>query len=239
MVFLKIIVRLITDFALPPRCPGCGEIVIDPHRFCLSCWQSLDFLDASGCNACGLPVGDVDLTCGACLAKPPIHDGVFASVGYGIVARNTILKFKYGGKIGLAHVLAQGLLRHVPQEPEAILVPVPLYRWRLWHRGFNQSAIVAKLLAKSTANPCALDVLTRHRKTPPLGTLNPQQREKAVSGAFSISAKQQGLIKGRDVLLVDDVYTTGATANACAKELKRAGAKSVKLLCWARVIPEK
>jgi ComF family protein len=232
------IIRAAISFALPSRCPGCGNIVTDHPSFCLPCWTTIDFLSDGGCNACGLPIIGVDLTCGACLKHPPLHDGVRAAIAYGVVARQTVLKFKYSGKVGLAEVLAQGIGRFIQNAPDALLVPVPLHRWRLWKRGFNQSALVARRLANTYGNDLCVNALVRHRQTPSLGTLGPRQRAKAVSGAFSASDAGARAVNGRQVILIDDIYTTGATANACTKILKQAGAKSVQVVCWARVIPD-
>jgi ComF family protein len=228
----------LVDFALPPRCPACSEIVTTQNSFCLSCWQTLTFLGEGGCERCGIPLSTFDQTCGACLLKPPIHDGVRGIVAYGEVARHVVLKFKYGGRLGLARVLAQRMGPIIREFPDAVLVPVPLHRWRIWKRGFNQSAQIAKILGAEHGHDVLLNALIRHRQTEPLGTLSARQRSKVVTGAFSINTAHLNAIKDRTIILIDDVYTTGTTTTACTKVLKHAGARAVRILCWARVIPE-
>jgi ComF family protein len=227
------------DFALPPRCPSCGLIVPEPHRFCLDCWRQLRFLGEPCCGRCGLPfdygAGEAD-ECGRCLADPPPYERLRAAVAYGEVARAVALKLKYSGRPGVAETLARFMLRHLRAGDDALLVPVPLHRWRIWKRGYNQAALVASALSRSSGVPTALDLLVRTRATPPLKGLGRRERAEAVRGAFRVAAAAKGAVRGRTVLLVDDVFTSGATAGACAKALKRAGAVRVEILCWARVV---
>lgn len=231
--------RLI-DLALPPRCPGCGAIVEADHRFCAACWGSLRFLGPPWCAGCHAPF-DFDrgagAMCAACLADPPPHEGVRAAVAYGDVARRLALKLKYGGRLAAAETMARAMARLVP-EGEALLVPVPLHRWRLWSRGFNQAALIARALARRHGLPVSVDLLRRVRATPKLQGLGRRARAKAVAGAFALAPGARTALRGRTVLLVDDVHTSGATGDACARLLKRGGAARVILLCWARVLPD-
>lgn len=226
-------------FALPPRCPGCGVVTGGDHRFCLECWLKLDFLGGAACASCGEPF-EIDpgegARCGKCLGQPPAIDGMAAAVGYGEIARKIALKLKYGGRPGLAETVARQMQRLVPIGTDALLAPVPLHRWRIWSRGYNQSALIARALAARQRLPLVLDLLERKRATPVLRGMGPAARAKAVRGAFFVPERRRPVVAGRSILLVDDVYTTGATANACAKALKRAGAAEVRLLCWARVV---
>ncbi len=237
MRHVKAILRSIIRFSLPPRCAGCGQIVADDDQLCVACWQSLEFLTNTGCECCGYPVTPSDLICAPCLLHPPEHDGVFAAVSYGDVARTIILRFKHGGRIGLARFIAEAMLRNVTI-PDALIIPVPLHRWRIWTRGFNQSALVASRLSALSGNPLMLDGITRSTRTPLLRGLSPQQRAKAVRGVFAIDPAVRASFTGRSVYLIDDVYTSGATTNACAKLLKKVGATRVIVLCWARVVRE-
>jgi ComF family protein len=237
----KAALRPMLDFALPPRCPGCGAIAAEPHRFCLDCWRSLTFLGEPCCARCGLPfefAGAGEAECGGCLAEPPPFDRLRAAVAYGEVSRQVALKLKYGGRLGLAETLAHFMLRHVRAgEGEPVLVPVPLHRWRIWKRGYNQAALIAAALSRRSGLPLALDLLGRTRATPLLKGLGRRERALAVRGAFKVPASAKARLSGRHVLLVDDVFTSGATAAACARALKRGGAARVDILCWARVVP--
>lgn len=126
--------------------------------------------------------------------------------------------------------------RHLPIFDAPLLIPVPLHRWRIWRRGYNQSALIASALARGHDLEFACDLLRRTKATPPLMHMGPAERRRVVRGAFRIDPRQAGRVQGRNILLVDDVFTSGATVGACARVLKRAGAGQVGVLCWARVI---
>lgn len=227
--------RWVLDFALPPRCAGCGTIVDDVHSFCPDCWKNVEFLGHSGCMTCGLPLQATEqTTCGVCLARPPRIARTRSAVAYGEVARNLAIRLKYGRKVAIARTMARYMAPLVSNEGDCLLVPVPLHRTRLWSRGFNQSALVARELShrlRIDADPFAL---RRIRRTPPLKGMSPLQRRRTVSGAFRVRDKQR--VAGKTVILVDDVLTTGSTAEACARTLKRAGAARIELVSWARVV---
>jgi ComF family protein len=179
-----------------------------------------------------------DLVCGSCIAEPPRHDGVRAAVAYGDIARRMVIKLKHGRKIGIAESIAKLAARHVIDTGADIIAPVPLHKWRLWSRGFNQSLLIARNLPISAKSVLIPDLLIRSRATPMLKGLGRRQRAKTVAGAFRINPKHQAALAGRTVSLVDDVYTTGATTNACASALKKAGATRVDVICWARVLDD-
>lgn len=229
--------RPVLDFALPPRCPGCGVVVDGDHRFCIACWREIDFLGPPRCAQCALPLPFAETEearCAACIARPPAFDRAFAAAAYGDLSRRTALKLKYGTKPATALTIAKLMARNVSAGDGAVLVPVPLHRWRVWNRGYNQSALIASGLARQTGLAVATRVLRRTRSTPPLKAMNQKERRDTVRGAFAVDDGKA--ITGRTVLLVDDVYTTGSTADACAKALKKAGATTVELHVWARVV---
>ena len=238
----RTLLRHAVDFALPPRCPSCGAITPDEHSFCLDCWSGLTFLGNPCCARCGVPFdygAGEGAECGRCLAEPPPFDRMRAAVAYGETARKVALKLKYGGRPGVAVTLARFMARHLGDAHEdALLVPVPLHRWRIWRRGYNQSALIASALAKRTGMTAELDLIRRVKATPLLRGLGRRERALAVRGAFAVRDEKKPAIAGRTIVLIDDVFTSGATAAACARTLKRAGAERVEILCWARVVLE-
>lgn len=196
----------------------------------------MEWLGNAGCDRCGLPLSGTELNvCGRCLAEPPKLDRMRAAVAYDELPRSIALKLKYGRKVALARVMARYMapLRGDWDE-SALLMPVPLHRWRLWGRGFNQSDLVAKELGRIWGLRAESGLLGRVKRTRPLKGLNHNQRRRAVAGAFKARADES--LKGRTIILVDDVLTSGSTAEACASALRRAGAGRIELICWARVV---
>jgi ComF family protein len=233
--FVRTAALRVLDFALPPRCAGCGVVVSDVHSFCPDCWRQIEFLGNSGCSTCGLPLQATEQTsCGACLARPPRIARIRAAVAYDELSRSLAIRLKYGRKVAIARTMARYMAPLVAAGGEQLLVPVPLHRTRLWMRGFNQSALVARELSRRLGIASDSLALRRMRRTPPLKGMSPLQRRKTVAGAFRV--RDKAAIAGKTVILVDDVLTTGSTADACARTLKRAGAARVELVSWARVV---
>jgi len=227
--------RQVLDFALPPRCGGCGAIVDEVHSFCAPCWTQIQFLGEAGCSTCGMPLEATGAEeCGACIAQPPRIQRTRSAVAYDELSRSLAIRLKYGRKGALARTMARYMAPFVQRDGEPILVPVPLHRSRLWQRGFNQSALVARELARATGSRPEMRLLRRVKRTPALKGMSLRQRRKVVAGAFKVDPAVE--LAGRTVVLVDDVLTTGSTANACARALQRAGAGRVELISWARVI---
>ena len=227
--------KAVLDFALPPRCAGCGAIVADVHSFCGDCWSQVEFLGESGCMTCGMPLEATDAElCGVCVAKPPRIERTRSAVAYDELSRSIAIRLKYGRKVALARTMARFMAPLVRPEHDPVLVPVPLHRGRLWQRGFNQSLLVANEIARATGLRSEARLLRRTRPTPALKGMSIAQRRKTVAGAFAVDPAAD--LQGRTVVLVDDVLTTGSTAEACARALKRAGAARVELVSWARVV---
>jgi ComF family protein len=228
--------KLLLDFALPARCAGCADVVEEVGAFCPVCWSQMEWLGNAGCQRCGLPLAGTEIDhCARCLSNPPKIDRLRAAVAYDEIPRSIALRLKYGRKVALARTMARYM---APLKGEwdsgVLIVPVPLHRWRLWGRGFNQSALVARELARCWGLEADSRILRRHKGTRPLKGLNYTQRRRAVAGAFRANATDR--IKGRTVVLIDDVLTSGSTAEACARALRRAGAGRIELICWARVV---
>jgi ComF family protein len=233
---LRAIGRAAVDYALPPRCAGCGEVIDEVGAFCLECWRGMDWLGNEGCGHCGLPLSGTEAdTCGRCLVKPPKLERIRAAVAYDELPRSIALNLKYGRKVGLARTMARYMAPlKGAVEDDAMLIPVPLHRWRLWGRGFNQSMLVARKLSEIWRLPVRSDVLHRIKRTKPLKGLSHVQRRQAVAGAFRVADGHR--LDGKTIVLIDDVLTSGSTAEACARALRRAGAGRVELICWARVV---
>ena len=156
-------------------------------------------------------------------------------MAYGAVARRLALRLKYGGRIAYADVAARLMLRHLPDDAD-LIVPVPLHRWRGWRRGYNQAALLGDALARRRGVPSDRAALVRWRATTILRGLDRRQRYRALKGA--IRARDGVALDGRHIVLVDDVVASGATVDACADALLKAGAARVTVLAWARVIAD-
>ena len=231
----------LVDLVYPPRCPACGEATADPGGLCAACWSALEAPGEPACVACGqeLPAGAARETpCGRCLAAPPQHAGIVAPFLYNDASRALVLAVKHGGKIALARLMGRMMAARLDDPhpgDETVLVPVPLHRLRLWERGYNQAALLARELADHGKGELCVDALIRRKRTPSLGGLGREARREALAGAIIVRESRRARLKGRDVLLVDDVYTSGATSSACVAALIGGGARSVRVVCFARV----
>lgn len=239
-------VRRLIDVVLPHRCTLCGVIVQGEGGFCPDCWLTLDFLGEPACHCCFLPFETMQgegALCGGCMAEQPPFAMARAPLAYGTGSRELIIGLKYGRRIGNARVMARMLQLPARAVIDAdtdglpvVLVPVPLHRWRLWWRGFNQSALLAQHLANAIDVPLLIDGLIRRKPTASMRGLGRKARKRAVRGAFAIHPARKPAIRGAHVILIDDVLTTGATAHACARIVKRGGAARVSLISFARVV---
>ena len=238
---MKRLAKKVLNLLLPPVCPVCAEPVYDHTTLCVKCFGSLDFITDPCCRVCGRPfpfeiLGDA--TCAACLKNPPIFHKACAVVVYNDMAKKILLPFKHGDRLDLVPLIAKMMATRGKEmiQTADYIMPVPLHRFRLLKRKYNQSALLAQALAKRFHKSYLPDGLHRIRSTPKQGKLSPDQRKKNVSNAFQASARYA--FKDKSVLLIDDVLTTGATANECAKVLIKAGAKQVDILTFATTLPK-
>ncbi|MEP2103831.1 MAG: ComF family protein [Parasphingorhabdus sp.] len=149
------------------------------------------------------------------------------------------MRLKYGARLGLAELIGQHMGRFLHEVPaDTLVIPVPLHRWRLWSRGFNQSVLIGRALSKRGSLLMNNHILVRKSATPPLRLMSAKKRRAIVDRAFQMSSDARDQVAGKTVILVDDVYTTGSTANACARLLKESGAVKVLVFCWARVLTD-
>ena len=233
----------LVDLVYPPRCPACGNAIGEQGGLCQDCWSGLAIPSEPSCGLCQRPFGqsgpEAGSVCAPCMGNPPIHDGIAAGTLYTDTSRKLVLAFKHGRRIGLAPMLARLIgARLPPGNSERLIIPVPLHRWRLWKRGFNQAAMLGRELESLGHGRLLVDGLERRKQTPSLGAMGARKREKILAGSIVVASKAQPVISGKDVILVDDVLTSGATSNACVQQLKRNGARSVVVACFARVLDE-
>lgn len=209
----------LVDLFYPPRCPSCGVAIAAQDGLCVTCWSTLE-----------IPAD----------TAPASHMvPVYAATYYNDTSRKLVLAYKHGGRIALARLLARLMAARLPAPAAGarppVLVPVPLHRWRLWQRGFNQAALLARELHRLGKGEAAVAALVRHRRTPNLGGLGRDARERALTGAIRLAPGYSQRLAGRDVVLVDDVLTSGATSRACIAAIAAAGPASITVACFARV----
>lgn len=226
----------------PPVCPGCRRLVGEPFTLCGQCWPKLRFIERPWCEVLGTPfsheIGDGIVSADA-IASPPPFSRARAAVSYEGVARGMVLSLKFGDRTELAPTMARWMMRvgaELLADADAV-VPVPLHRARFLRRRFNQSAELARALCRLSGRDFLPDAVVRVRATRHQAGLAAREREANVRGAFAVPARAEIGVRGRRVLVVDDVYTTGMTVSAVARALRRAGAAQVDVLTFARVLP--
>jgi len=230
---------------LPPRCPVSGDIVDYDGMIAPQIWSGLDFITAPYCPKCGHPfdfkIQNDDIMCARCADHPPPYDLARSALRYGDVSRTVILRFKHADQIHLVKSMVPWM---ISAGKDALggadyLVPVPLHYIRLIKRRYNQSAELVKELSKQTDVPMLLDAAIRTRATPPQGSPQAASRKRNVAKAFAVNEKRKAAIKGKHIVLIDDVYTTGSTVGECARALKEeGGAAKVSVLTVARVVKD-
>lgn len=233
--------RFALDVALPPLCPSCREPLGDGVGLCAACWSKLSLIEPPYCARLGIPFayeqGSASLSMQA-IADPPAYDRARAAVRYDDIARALVHAYKYGDRLDLAPLMGRWMARAGRQlfEGADALVPVPLHWRRLWARRFNQSAALASAISTICGIPVVHDALKRVRATTQQVGLSKSARAENVQGAFRVVPERKAQVQGRRLILVDDVLTSGATTDTCARALLRAGAAHVDVLVFARVV---
>jgi ComF family protein len=236
---LRQIGRAVVDGVLPPRCLACGETIDEPDALCGRCWGGITFFAAPWCAVCGLPfphpMGE-DALCAACARERQSWDRARTVLRYDKNSGRLVLGLKHGDRTHVAGAFGRWMHRAGVEVLAGadLLMPVPLHWTRLFQRRYNQAALLAQAVRSAGGPPVAANWLMRRRRTPVQGHLGPAARERNVRGAFALRAGRS--VAGKHVVIVDDVMTTGATVEECARVLKRAGAASVGVLTLARAL---
>ncbi len=232
------------DAILPHRCLGCAVMIDGEASLCADCWRRLTLIGPPICRLCGYPLPQVVAEaplCGVCAAEPPLFDRARAAVRYDDGSRGMILRFKHADRTDIAQTFGR-LMASAGQEllsDADLITPVPLHRWRLLQRGYNQSAMLAHALHRMTAIPVVPDLIQRTMATRSQQGLSGAQRLRNISSrAFRLHPWHRSKVAGKNILLIDDVMTTGATMAACTRILRAGGARSINVLALARVVQD-
>lgn len=234
----------LSEVIFPARCLGCDEILHSRsgQMFCSACGNKIHFITGSICNICGTTFPDSPAqnhVCGDCLEKKPYFDCARAIFSYEDIILHSIHQFKYKNNITIGEIFASFMadfsFPDINFKDYSLIIPVPLHVQRLRERGFNQSLILARALGEQKKIPVDFSLLKRHQFTVTQKGSNKKERKENVKGVFHITDTDK--LHDRNIILVDDVYTTGATVNECAKTLSQAGAARVSVLTLARVLP--
>lgn len=231
------------DTVLPPRCVVTGEIVDRQGTIAPEAWKTLEFIANPMCRQCGFPFefeAEEGALCVQCLERPPPFETARMALKYNETSRDLVLGFKHADQTHAVRAFIPWLKNAGTEmlEEADFLIPVPLHRWRLLQRRYNQSAIIAHALTKATRVPTLAEGLKRTRLTPSQGYLKAAERHKNVRRAFAINPRHKKELQGKTVVLIDDVYTTGATVKECTKALLKGGVGRVHVLALARVVRE-
>ena len=239
---LSAVARLGLSLLYPPSCLACYAATSAPDTLCTACWRQVRFIERPYCERLGTPFAQ-DLGPGLlspeAMADPPVWARARAVAGFDEgPARQLVYRLKYYDRMEIARPLGRWMARAGVEllEEADLLIPIPLHRVRLAHRRFNQSMALAATISQSCGVPVEAFALERARRSPPQVGLSRIQRAANVQGAFKVPQDRRHLVEGRRIVLIDDVLTSGATSNAAARVLLRAGAAQVDLLVFARVI---
>jgi ComF family protein len=230
------------QFLLPSRCPCCERFLEEGYRgICPNCLLEIHWIEPPFCSRCGTPFASKEIEshlCGDCMTRKGHVTAARALGHYEGTLQELIHRWKYEGKVHLSPLfgdwMARGLNHHWPPRLFDLLIPVPLHIHRLRERGFNQALLLAKEVSRQTGLPYRSRTLRKRKPTVPQVSLSSQERRKGVRDVFHVA--QQKEVEGKTILLVDDVYTTGATVNECAKVLLAEGAKRVDVLTLAHAV---
>lgn len=233
----------ISTVVFPPQCPGCSEILDSPEKifFCAKCQDKAHFIQGAVCPVCGINFPDSPAEshlCGDCSDQEPYFSCARAVFSFETVILEAIHRFKYKRDFYVGETLASFMAGFSFPDfsflQYSLLLPVPLHIKRLRERGFNQSLILARAVGKKRQIPVNFSILKRHKFTETQTGMNKNERKLNIKGAFEITDERK--ISGQNIILVDDVYTTGATVNECARVLLKAKANRVAVLTLARVL---
>ncbi len=235
---IKDILDILVDAVFPRICPVCNKIVSPAGSdICPDCARKLTFTEPPVCTRCGKPVDDKELLCRDCMKGKHVYDEGCAALIYDEYMSKSIYRFKYNGKREFAHfygrVMYECLADKIGTWGVDAIVPVPIHRKRLAKRGYNQAALIAKELGKRLRIPVNERIIVRSGATGAQKRLSARERQNNLKKAFKVT---QNVVKLDSVLIVDDIYTTGATVDAMARVLKNAGVKRVYFatLCIGR-----
>ena len=228
------------DWVLPLRCALCASMIRGQAGLCGPCFQSMQFLTDPLCDQCGRPtsVKENSPVCAPCLSAPPPYDWMRAAFAYDDASRSLILALKYRDRLDVVPALSAWMagVAMPKMDRDDIILPVPLHWRRYLARRFNQSAALAAALAGRVQATYAPDWVERTRNTPPMKAMTRKQRAENVRGAFEVNSARQSQLQGRNVVLVDDVYTSGATIEELSAELRACGVARIGVVVVARVV---
>lgn len=232
----------VLDLVFPPACAGCGRPVQASNLLCGGCWGEMEWIERPYCVVSGLPFSlDLggDIVSPDAIANPPVYDRARSVARFSETARKLVHQLKYHDRLDLAQTMAGWMVRagaDCLRQPDSLIVPVPLHHVRLWRRRYNQAGLLAQAIALQSGLCYAPHLLKRVKATRQQVGLSEQERHANVRGAFELGVLPSEGIAGRTIVLVDDVWTTGATLEACCRLLRRAGVGQICILTFARVV---
>lgn len=232
--------RVLKNFFFPPSCAECGVLIVEDVGVCAQCWQKISYIEKPLCDQMGVPFEydpGSELLCAQALASPPPYARARYVARYDDVARSLVQKMKYSDQTYLGKFMGGLMVKFGSEllQDSDVIIPVPLHPRRLFMRRFNQASLLADDVSSRSGLPVEHLILTRKYPTRSQIGLSANERQKNVARAFDVDTRHHQMLKGKRVLLIDDVVTTGSTIEACTKTLLQAGANHVNILAFARV----